>query len=90
MYHITGTIVKKYKTNVVSETAHYRTFWLKSEEQNPQYLRMQLSGLKCTELDKYDLEDLVTIKFSISGRPRMKGNVQELYNNINVLTMEHV
>lgn len=88
MFIITGRIIKKYETKIVSSTSHYRTFWLKTEEQNPQYIRMQLSGLKCSELDNYEIENMVTVKFSISGRPKMKGSKQELYNNINVLSME--
>jgi len=88
MFIITGRIVKKYATKEVSATSHYRTCWIRTEEQNPQFIRMQLSGLKCVELDNFEMEDMVTIKFSISGQPKMKGSVQELYNNINILSME--
>jgi len=90
MFIITGRIVKIYPTKEVDPTSHYRTFWLKTEEQNPQYIRMQLSGLRCSELDNYAIENLITVKFSISGRPKMKGNTQELYNNINALSMEKI
>jgi len=87
MFAITGRIVKVYETKVVNATSHYRTFWLKTEEQNPQYIRMQLSGLRCVELDEYQIEQLITVTFSISGRPKMKGDQEELYNNINALSI---
>jgi hypothetical protein len=84
MFHITGTLVEKFDTNEVAIDKHYRTFWLRTHENNPQVLRMQLSGLDCVRLDVIDQGDMVTVDFYISGRPKMKGNKQELYNNLNV------
>lgn len=90
MFTITGTLQKKFDTNEVAPDKHYRTLWLKTHENNPQILRMQLSGLACVKLDVIENGDRLLVTFNISGRPKMKGGTQELYNNLNILTVEKI
>lgn len=90
MYTITGTLYKIFETDEVSIDRHYRQFWLKTHENKPQMWRMQLSGLSCAKLDHIDIGKMVQCTFSISGQPSMRNNKQELYNNINAITIDQI
>ena len=84
MFEIIGTIIRIFPTLEISPEKHYRTFWLRTDEFEPQIIRFQLSGAACNLLDDFKFNDRAKVNFSISGKPRDKNGKLELYNNNNV------
>lgn len=84
MYEIIGTIIRIFSTIEISPEKHYRTFWLRTDDFEPQVIRFQLSGAACELLDDYKFNDRAQVEFVISGKPRENNGKLVLYNNFNV------
>ncbi len=84
-FNITGTIINICPINIVSYDKQFHAFWIKSNHDSPQYVRLQLLGLSCLELANCKIGDRVECDFVIAGKPKNDKNGKEvLYNNFNV------
>lgn len=88
MFLIPGTIYKKFDTTELEDGRRYRTFWLKTHEQRPQYIRMQLREDGCDVIDEVDPNMMVLVHFYISGQPKERNGENNLYNNNNAFKIE--
>lgn len=82
---VTGKLLVKYPTNVVSDKFRKREFVLElAEEINgntyTNYAKMQLVQQKCDILDKFNEGDIVKVSFNI------KGNRWEKEGKVNYIT----
>lgn len=65
---IQGVITKIYPTQQVSEKFKKREFVIETQEQYPQLLKLEVIQDKCSDLDKHNVGDLVSVYFNIKGR----------------------
>jgi len=79
----TGTITRIFQAKL-SANKFYRTFFLKTDEDHPNWLRLQLVGQYCNILDNYKIGDKVIAKVHVTG-PEPTGDT--LYNNLHVIEM---
>lgn len=65
---ITGELIKKFDSEKISETFTKRVFVLKTAEQYPQEIALQLNQDKCSLIDSVRLGEQVEANINIRGR----------------------
>lgn len=80
---IIGTIIEIFdEYTPPNSSTKYRQFWIQTDEQNYQHIKLQVSGNRCKILDELTVNDLVEIEIMISGRIKEKKGEKRLFNNI--------
>ncbi len=88
---ITGKIIKKFDTQVVSERFQKREFVLHVEEDRyPQEILLQLVQDKCDLLDSYKEGDQVLARVAIEGRSwqRSPSEPMRWFNSLKVFALQ--
>lgn len=69
-FEITGTLKQKGNTQQVSEKFSKREFVLTVDASTsyPQYISLQLTQDKCSQLDNYNVGDELKVSFNLRGR----------------------
>lgn len=88
-----GRIHALFDTQQVTERFRKREFVLELTDnpRYPQYVRFQLTGDRCEQLDGYAVGDEVRLEFSLRGREwkSPKGDIK-YFNSLDVWTLERV
>ncbi len=67
-FQIKGKLVKKYEIENKTNSFQTREFVIVTEEQYPQYIKFQLVQDRCTAIDRFNENDLITVYFDLRGR----------------------
>lgn len=77
-YELKGTIHKIYDKQTITETFEKREFVVKTEEDYPQFIKLEVKQKQLSLLDEYNEGDEVVVNFNIGGK-ESKGN---FWNNL--------
>lgn len=88
---ITGKIIRKFDTKVISDRFQKREFVLHVEEKYPQELLLQLVQSNCDVLDNFSEGDMVDTRVAIEGRSwqRSPSDPMRWFNSLKVFSMKH-
>lgn len=78
-FDLTGVLHAKYETEQVSATFKKREFVVRYSDNPsyPQFIKLQLVQDKCSELDKHQPGDAITVSFNLQGREWIDPKTQE-------------
>jgi hypothetical protein len=91
---ITGKLIEKYDTNIVSDKFRKREFVLElGEEINgnvyTSYAKMQLVQNKCDIIDRFNIGDNLKVNFNIRGTRYEKEGKVSYFSNLDAWRIEH-
>ncbi len=90
---ITGKLIEKYDTQVVSDRFKKREFVLELVEEingSPwtNYAKMQLVQNKCEILDRFEIGDMLRVNFNIKGNRYEKEGRTSYFSNLDAWRLE--
>lgn len=87
---ITGKIIRKFDTQVISDRFQKREFVVHVEEKYPQEILLQLVQSNCDLLDNYSEGDMVLARVAIEGRSwqRSPSDPIRWFNSLKVFSMQ--
>lgn len=91
---VTGILVDKQATQVVTEKFKKRTFAMDITEQGsdgnsyPNFVQLQATQNRCELLDAFFVGDTVTVHFNIRGNKNEKDGVVRYFNNLDAWRIE--
>ena len=86
---IKGRIVRIFDSEAVSPTFTVRKFWVEHGDTSfAQINEFQLTQDYCALLDKYNIGDVVTVKFNLRGKTYAEG--QKVFNSLNAWKLEGI
>lgn len=94
LYEVEGTLVRATKTETIQTQKGpqpKRTFWLETNEQYAQTLKLELFGEeKCKMFKTFAKGDYVKVKFSIDGRvyTSKKTGEEDVFNKLSCFKIE--
>lgn len=94
-YELSGTLVKKYDTQEISNKFRKRDFVLEKKETNngfefTDYIKFQLTQDKCSVLDPFQEGDIVNVSFNLRGRKWEKNGEITYFTNLEAWKIEKV
>ncbi len=86
---IKGRIVRIFDAESVSPTFTVRKFWVEHGDTSfPQINEFQLTQDYCSLLDKYNIGNVVTVKYNLRGKTYAEG--QKVFNSLNAWKIEGI
>ncbi len=84
---ITGTLEEVFKTEKITDRFKKREFILKvvetvSSKDYTNYIKFQLTGDRCSVIDKFELNDEVEVFYNIKGRKYEKDGKVSYFTNL--------
>lgn len=88
-FELTGTLYEVYPAVQVTEKFMKREFVVKVPDGDyEQYLKFQLTQRNCALVDRFQKNDAITVRFSITGKPFVdRNNVTQFYNNLQAFSI---
>lgn len=93
-FEISGKLIEKYDTVVISDRFKKREFVIEIKESTPngfeyvETIKFQLTQDKCDSLDSVSLSDDVTVHFNIKGKRWEKNGQVNYFNNLDAWRIE--
>jgi hypothetical protein len=93
-FEISGKLIEKYDTQVVSDRFKKREFVIEKKEGTPtgfeyvENIKFQLTQDKCESLDQMKLGEDITIHFNIKGKRWEKNGQVSYFNNLDAWKVE--
>lgn len=93
-FEISGKLIEKYDTVVISDRFKKREFVIEIKESTPngfeyvETIKFQLTQDKCDSLDSVNLSDDVTVHFNIKGKRWEKNGQVNYFNNLDAWRIE--
>ncbi|MFH1001536.1 MAG: DUF3127 domain-containing protein [Bacteroidota bacterium] len=87
-YEISGKLIEKYDTQVISDRFKKREFVIEKKESTPngfefvETIKFQLTQEKCDSIDKINLGQDITVQFNIKGKRWEKNGQVNYFNNL--------
>ncbi len=86
---IKGRIVRIFDAEAVSPTFTVRKFWVEHGDTSfPQINEFQLTQDYCSLLDKYNIGNVVTVKYNLRGKTYADG--AKVFNSLNAWKLEGI
>ena len=77
-FSVKGKLHKVFESQKVSDKLEIRDFVIKTEEQNPQYIKFQLMNDKTSQVDGFSEGQNIEVSFNLRGRE----NEGKFYTNL--------
>lgn len=93
-FEISGKLIEKYDTQVISDRFKKREFVIEIKESTPngfeyvETIKFQLTQDKCESLDSMTLGEDITIHFNIKGKRWEKNGQVNYFNNLDAWRVE--
>lgn len=93
-FEISGKLIEKYDTVVISDRFKKRELILEKKESTPngfeyvETIKFQLTQDKCDSLDSFNVGDDITIQFNIKGKRWEKDGKVSYFNNLDAWRIE--
>lgn len=93
-FEISGKLIEKYDTVVISDRFKKREFVIEIKESTPngfeyvETIKFQLTQDKCDALDSLNISDDITIQFNIKGKRWEKNGQVNYFNNLDAWRVE--
>ncbi|MCD6178271.1 MAG: DUF3127 domain-containing protein [Bacteroidales bacterium] len=93
-FEISGKLIEKYDTVVISDRFKKRELVLEKKESTPngfeyvETIKFQLTQDKCDMLDSFNVGDDITIQFNIKGKRWEKDGRVSYFNNLDAWRIE--
>lgn len=82
MSEITGSIVKIFETQQITDSFSKREFVVQTDGEYPQQIIMQLTQGNCSKIDAFSEGDIVKVSYNIRGRAYEKDGITRWFNSI--------
>ena len=94
-FELTGKLIVKEETNIVSDRFKKREFVILKEENNggmvfTDYVKFQLIQDKCDLINDYQLEDELKVSFNLRGNKWEKNGSTSYFTNLDAWRVEKV
>ncbi len=70
-FKLEGTVYKIFDEQQISASFKKREFVLVTDEQYPQHIKFELVQDRCSLIEGYKVNDIITVHFNLSGREWM-------------------
>jgi hypothetical protein len=87
-FKISGRLYKIGELQRVTESFSVQKFRIETDDQYPQKIEFQAVNDRCTILDPYKIDDLITVHFDVRGRDWSKGDREGNATNLNAWKIE--
>lgn len=94
-FEISGKLIEKYDTQVISDRFKKREFVIEKKESTPngfefvETIKFQLTQEKCESLDQFTVGQDITIHFNIKGKRWEKNGQVNYFNNLDAWRVEN-
>lgn len=80
---ITGTLIEKFETMIVSSSFTKREFIVEYAEnpKYPEFIKFELHGVKCDLLNNFEVGDILDVYFNLKGRKWVNPKGETVYFN---------
>ncbi|MBN2236955.1 MAG: DUF3127 domain-containing protein [Bacteroidales bacterium] len=93
-FEISGKLIEKYDTQVISDRFKKREFVIEKKDSTPngfefvETIKFQLTQEKCEGLDPFAIGEDITVQFNIKGKRWEKNGQVSYFNNLDAWKVE--